>query len=147
MEKAKGEREKDPANYELGMAESRERLREALKLQADSPEAKFNLGLWLQERRLWKQAEEAWNKYLESDASSAWADEARKYREIAIEEGKKQVSLTPQEILREFLNAYHANDGDNARRILSQNCEPITGENCLVATGRSLPILLLGGPK
>src|SRR5215813_5001244 len=126
MEKAKSEQEKDPVKYELGMAESREHLYEAQKLNEKSPEAQFNLGLWLQERGLWKQAEEAWNKYLEKDSSSRWADEARNYREIAIEEAKKQVSLTPQELLQEFLNAYHSNDKAKAWRILSQNREPIT---------------------
>jgi len=126
MEKAKSEKEKDPVKYELGMAESREHLYEAQKLNEKSPEAQFNLGLWLQERRLWKQAEEAWNKYLEKDSSSPWADEARKYREIAIEEAKKQISLTPQELLQEFLNAYHSNDKAKAWQILRQNREPIT---------------------
>src|SRR5262249_20856207 len=126
MEKAKSEKEKDSVKYELGLAESREHLYEAQKLNDKSPEAQFNLGLWLQERRLWKQAEEAWNKYLEKDPSSPWADEARKRREIAIEEGKKQVSLTPQELPQEFLNAYHSNDKAKAWRILSQNREPIT---------------------
>src|SRR5262249_17162483 len=126
MERAKGEKEKDPIKYELGMAESREHLHEAQKLNNKSPEAQFNLALWLQEQRMCKQAEEAWNKYLEKDSSSPWANEARKRREIAIEEGKKQVSLTPHELLQEFLNAYHANDRAKAWRILSRNREPIT---------------------
>jgi CHAT domain-containing protein len=127
MEQAKSVKEKDPVKYELGMAESRERLREALKLDEDSPEALFNSGLWLQQRRLWRQAEEAWNRYLEKDPSSPWAEEAKRNRAIAIEEAGKQISLTPQELRRDFLAAYHANDKPRAWSVLSRNREPITG--------------------
>ncbi len=127
MEQAKSVKAKDPVKYELGMAESRERLHEALKLDEDSPEAMFNLGLWLQQRRLWRQAEEAWNRYLEKDPSSPWVEEAKRNRTTAIEEAGKRVSLTPQELLRDFLAAYRANDKPRAWSVLSQNREPITG--------------------
>jgi CHAT domain-containing protein len=127
MEQAKSVKEKDPVKYELGMAESRERLHEALKLDEDLPEALFNQGLWLQQRRLWRQAEEAWNRYLEKDPSSPWAEEAKRNRAIAIEEAGKQVSLTPQELRRDFLTAYRAKDKPRAWSVLSRNREPITG--------------------
>ncbi len=127
MEKAKSEKEKDLIKYELEMAESRDHLEEALKLNGELPEALFNRALWLQERRLWRQAEEWWSRYLERDPSSPWAEDAKKFRERAIEESKKQVSLTPQEILRDFLKAYQANDKENAWQVLSNNREPITG--------------------
>jgi CHAT domain-containing protein/soluble cytochrome b562 len=125
MEKAKAMKDKDQVKYRLGMAESREHLDEALKLDPDSPEALFNQALWLQQQRFWRQAEEAWTRYLEKDSSSPWADEAIKNRALAVDEGKKQVSLTPQELLRDFLAAYQANDKQRAWRVLSHNREPL----------------------
>ena len=127
MEKARSIKETDKVEYVKRMAESRGRLQEALKLKGQSPEALFNLGLWLQERRLWKEAEECWNKYLEVDSSSPWAAEAKKNRDIAIEEGGKQTALRPDQILRDFLNAYQANDKVKAQQVLFHNREPVTG--------------------
>jgi tetratricopeptide (TPR) repeat protein len=93
MEKAKSEKEQDPLSYEREMAASRDHLEEAVKLDNELPEALFNRALWLQEKRLWRQAGEGWNKYLERDPSSPWAEDAKRFRERAIEESKKQVSL------------------------------------------------------
>ncbi|MGH9428474.1 MAG: hypothetical protein ACRD2L_19480, partial [Terriglobia bacterium] len=100
---------------------------DALKLDADLPEALFNRGLLLQERRLWKQAEEAWDRYLQIDSASRWAGEARKYRGIASEESKRQVSENTDDVLRDFLDAYRANDKGKVERLIAHNREPVTG--------------------
>lgn len=64
-------------------AASRNHFEEALKLQPDSPEALFNLALLNQTRKLWKEAEEGWKRYLAVDAKSRWAEEARRYLKSA----------------------------------------------------------------
>jgi CHAT domain-containing protein len=125
FEKAKTQKKQDPVKYELGMADARQYLYEALKLDDQSAEALFNLGLYFREKRLWNQAIEAWDKYLARDPFSAWSEEAKKHREIAAQEAGKQVSLTPESLLQSFLNAYHANDRAKAWEILSQNRELI----------------------
>ena len=55
-----------------------EKLNKALELDGSLPEALFNKALCLQKMKLSERAIEAWQKYLEKDQNSNWANEAKK---------------------------------------------------------------------
>ena len=65
------------------------------------------------------QAGEAWQKYLELDSTSRWAEEARE--NLKTLEENKPISKTKEEILREFLEAERAGDHERAWQTLSRN--------------------------
>ena len=55
-----------------------EELDSALKIDPDFTAALFNRALCLEGMQRWREAEEAWSKYLSIDQTSGWAEEARK---------------------------------------------------------------------
>lgn len=71
------------AQADAAFTRSRAYLDQALRLQPDSLEASFNLALLHHTRRAWSEAGFAWRAYLDRDASSPWAQEARQYRDQA----------------------------------------------------------------
>lgn len=98
----------------------------AIELDPKLLPAYFNRALCLQGMSLPDQAKQAWQEYLKRDETSPWATEVRQYL------GQIQASQTPaksgEEILRDFLNAYRANNEDEAYGIVSRNREMITGK-------------------
>lgn len=85
LEKGKAElNNRQPAQADAAFARSRTYLDQALRLQPDLPEALFNLALLYQTRRAWPEAEFAWRAYLDRDAGSPWAQEAKQYLDQAI---------------------------------------------------------------
>ena len=60
------------------LARANEAFSKSLELNPEFPEARFNKSLTLQKLGLPAQAKESWEKYLEQDSTSKWADEARK---------------------------------------------------------------------
>lgn len=100
-------------------------LNRALEIDPNQVEALFNKALLLQKMGITNQAVEAWEKYLEKDSSSPWADEARRNLEIL-----KQQSLAPkpkEQILQDFLQAFRNRDDERAWEIVSQTKELVTG--------------------
>src|SRR5262249_20066540 len=67
-----------------------------------------------------------WQKYLEKDPQSKWADEAREKLK-ALEEQIKQTSLTKEEVLAQFLEAYRSGNDNQAWEIICRNREPLSG--------------------
>lgn len=129
LELGRSERVSPDASQSLeDLAKSREHLEDALRLDGNLLDALFNLGLWRQHQRLWSQAEESWQHYLEKDSSSPWAEEARSYLKTAIEEQKKRTSQTKEQMLQDFLAAWQSRDEERAWQVVSRNREAITGK-------------------
>jgi tetratricopeptide (TPR) repeat protein len=83
FEKAKqaemdGKSDEASENYSLALKS----LNQALEIDNSSLEALFNKALVLQKMQNPNQAQEAWEKYLEKDSASLWANEARKNAEL-----------------------------------------------------------------
>ncbi len=110
----------------VNKAKSLEAFNRALEINDSLPEALFNRALILQKMGLAQQAREAWQKYLEKDSFSPWADEAR--NNLKLLEFNRQQSKTPQQLLQDFFSAYHNADDETAYRIVSRNREMITGK-------------------
>lgn len=71
------------APAQADFAASRSHLEEALRLNPASTEALFNLALLHQARGSWSEAIATWEAYLQKDAGSPWAEEARKFLDAA----------------------------------------------------------------
>jgi len=94
----------------------------ALKLDDSILEALFNRALCYQYMTLFQPAKEDWQKYLEKDPNSRWADEARhKLKEL--EEQENKTGQSQEQLFREFGNAYLARDDGRAWQILSKGIQ------------------------
>lgn len=118
LEKAKYEkRNNQPGDSLQHLAASLESIQQALKLQPDYPAAVFNRALCLQEMYLPRQAIEEWKKYLQLDAKSAWADEARR-RLAELEKLPSNISKSDDELYQEYLK-----DPANEERTFDLFCQ------------------------
>ncbi|MEK7856048.1 MAG: CHAT domain-containing protein, partial [Acidobacteriota bacterium] len=79
----------------------------------------------LSEMGLSTKARKAWEDYLQRDASSEWASEARKRLESL--EKAKAVSHVPDQILSDFWAAYDTQDNEKAWNIVGETKELISG--------------------
>lgn len=66
----------------------RKRLNQALAQNQNLPEALFNLALLHQTTKAWKDAEASWQRFLAIESNTKWAEEARRYLSVAIDEQK-----------------------------------------------------------
>lgn len=66
----------------------RQHLDLALIKAPSSPEALFNLALFYQTTKSWKEAEETWRKFLAVESNKSWAEEATRHLTQAIEAQK-----------------------------------------------------------
>ncbi len=80
--------------------------------------ALFNKSLVLEELNLPMQAEESWKKYLEKDANSKWAEEARKHLEQL--RRRENSFKTKEGVLGDFLAAFREKD---EKRLWQIHCE------------------------
>lgn len=122
MEKAKLQTEGKLEN----LAKANEEFAKAIELDRNLLDAYFNQALCIQELNLPNQAKEAWQKYLELDSSSQWAEEARKNLQTI--ETQKPISKTKEEILQDFLQAKQTGDHEKAWQTLSRNRGMVTGK-------------------
>jgi CHAT domain-containing protein len=117
------------AYFESAQIESKEKKAEILVKALDSfsrafqldpnlLEALFNKALCLQEIPLYNEAKAAWTLYLEKDAASGWAREARENLQSL--ENLKTTSKTKEQVLEDFLAAYLTGDTETAWKI---NCQ------------------------
>jgi CHAT domain-containing protein/tetratricopeptide (TPR) repeat protein len=118
-----------PGSSETMLANSLKYLNKALELDGALHEARFNRALLYQSLGLPQQAMEDWRKYLEGDANSRWAEEAR--RNLKALEGKnKKISTNKDDLYRNFLEAWRNNNEENAwlalRRSFFRNGNYIT---------------------
>lgn len=126
LEKAgQTEREAQSGESLENLALALKSVNRALEIDDSLREAFFNRALILQKMRLTNQAREAWEKYLEKDSVSPWAEEARKN----LERLKNQIAAAKDksQILRDFLDCYRNKDDPRAWEIASQTKELITG--------------------
>ena len=101
------------------LVKANEEFSKAIELDKNLLDAYFNQALCLQKMPGSPQAKEAWQKYLELDSTSKWAEEARE--NLKTLEENKPISKTKEEILREFLEAQRAGDHERAWQTLSRN--------------------------
>jgi CHAT domain-containing protein len=135
LEKGKvdlGKGNANPNGPEAGKAmedfsRSLENLNRASTLNPNLLEVFFNTALVHEELVLPHQAEDDWKKYLEKDANSRWAEEARRHLKD-IEEGKKARSQNKVGFLSEFVTASESHNRDHAYELMSQNMEAIAGQ-------------------
>src|SRR6185503_11108612 len=81
----------------LEMTESRRNIDRAIELDGELLEPLFNRAVWYESMFLPRDAESSWQKYLEKDPDSKWAEEAR--NRLKSLRGKQQSS---QEIDQPF---------------------------------------------
>ncbi len=108
------------------LAKANEHFAEAIESDKTLLDAYFNQALVIQELNLPNQAKESWQKYLDLDSTSPWAEEARK--NLKTLDATESISKTKEEVLREFLEAKKTDDHEKAWQILSRNREMITGK-------------------
>jgi hypothetical protein len=97
------------------LARSLDEFTRATALDSNLLEALFNKSLAQQELRMPRQAKESWQLYLQKDPSSPWADEARK--NLNRIESAQKLEKTDEQVLADFLAAYHDHDEVLAQRI------------------------------
>jgi len=107
------------------LAMALENFSKAVSIDAKFAAALFNRSLCLQELRLTNEARESWQQYLKLDATSGWADEARKNLEKL--EQTSGSAKTKEEALADAIDAYKNKDEAAAWQIASQTREMITG--------------------
>jgi tetratricopeptide (TPR) repeat protein len=97
------------------LAKSLEEFTTATELDGNLLEALFNKSLALQELGLPRQAKESWTLYLQKDASSPWAEEARRHLTRI---GNEQTRFkTDEQVLEDFLTAYRNHNDARAQKI------------------------------
>lgn len=119
----KAKREENGAkSFEL-LNRSLTHLEKAIALDPKLPEPRFNRALCLQYLPSPEQAKQAWREYLELDADSQWAGEARgNLQNLESQESKER---SADELERDFLVAFGQKNNDEAWRLLSRNRELI----------------------
>lgn len=124
LEKAKlAEENKKGGEFLENIDASLAHLNRALELNENLLEALYNKALVLQKKALTNQAREAWEKYLEKDSTSPWAEEARKHlREL---QSQKTQDFSADELENAFLTAFQQKNQVEASRLLTQNREII----------------------
>ncbi len=119
LEKGRIDRGTDPGKGMEELGRSLENLNKALELDPNQLEALFNRALCRQHSMLFQQAAENWREYLKRDATSAWAEEAR--RNLKLLEDQKARAARPKELLlQDFLGSVEANNVEAAKNIARQ---------------------------
>jgi CHAT domain-containing protein len=126
LEKGRVDRSKPESGMSLeDFASSLERINKALSLNGSLLEALFNLGLCHQYMLLNQQAQKDWQKYLEHDKNSLWAEEARRnLRELEEHMGKSQSN---EQVIQQLLDACQNQQEGSAWKLVTENTEAITG--------------------
>ncbi|HXD31880.1 MAG TPA: hypothetical protein VN643_12235 [Pyrinomonadaceae bacterium] len=126
------------------LSRSLEEFTKATELDSNLLEALFNKALVQQQLRLPQQARESWLLYLQKDASSPWAEEARKNL-TKLESG--QVSKNDDQILEDFLNAYRNRDETRAQEIHNETKGLLRGSAVALQLSRKYLLSRQGGDK
>lgn len=103
----------------------------ATRLAPQLPEAWFNLALCQEQRLLLAESRAAWEKYLELDRSSKWADEARAHLEKLRERTSRVGSPADSSALPDkLLAAARAEDETPLRALLTEHFTEAVGLAC-----------------
>lgn len=106
-------------------ARANEKFTKAIDLNKNLKEAYFNQALAVQ-ALVPDAAREAWQKYLELDSTSEWAEEAKRNLDALKE--TQPVSQTKEQIMHAFLEAKQSGDREKAWQTLSRNRGMVTGK-------------------
>lgn len=109
------------------MSRSLEHIRKALDIDPSLKEATFNLSLLQEEFGLSFAARDTLSKYLETDADSGWAREAGE-RISRQDEKERASSLSKEQLLADFLDAFEKRDEERAWQLISKNRSPLNGK-------------------
>lgn len=102
-----------------GSGESLEHFNKALAIDPSLLEALFNRALVYKAMGMTRLAQDDWQKYLEKDQHSKWADEAR--RNLKDTEGGKTTSESREDAFQNFLSAHEIRGDEQAWKALSQS--------------------------
>jgi CHAT domain-containing protein len=133
LEKGKTELEKERLQSQFTgqpielLSQSFEHIHKALELDASLKVAIFNLGLLQEKLGLPFEAVDTLSKYLEVDANSGWASEARE-KIIRQEENEHSLSLSKEDLLADFLDAYEKKDEERSWKLICSNRSPLNGK-------------------
>lgn len=116
----KGRQEPDSTKRAEAMITSLNRLDKALELDESLLEARFNRALLYEHMHLPERAKAEWQRYIERDPASGWADEARK-RLAQLEEKQGQSLNSKESDFDAFVAAAQNGDESVAWKILSRN--------------------------
>lgn len=115
--------EKDGAQALTFFDQSLGHLDKAIELDPALLEPRFNRALCLQALPIPEQAKQAWREYLQLDADSPWAAEAKRHLQLLESQTNRERSAT--ELERDFILAVQEKNAENAWRLLSRNRELI----------------------
>lgn len=133
LEKGKEDLEEDRRRSEFAgkpieeLSRGVEHIHKALDLDASFKEAIFNLGLLQEQLGLRFAARDSFSKYLEVDANSGWAYEARE-RISRQDEKERASSLSKEGLSADFLDTLNRKDEDHAWKLLCENRSPLNGK-------------------
>lgn len=114
FEKGKLERlDEQSGKSETTLARSLEQFSKAIEMDGKLLDARFNRALVYQVLALPERARDEWRKYLELDASSAWAEEARHNLKRLEEQGQK-IAQNKEQLYQDFLRAFQEKDDGRA---------------------------------
>jgi tetratricopeptide (TPR) repeat protein len=131
LEKAQAEMERERLQSDFtgkpieDLSRSLEHLRKALDIDGSLREAVYNLSLSQEVLGLSFAAKDTLSKYLEVDADSGWAREARE-RVARQEEKERALYLSKEKLLADFLDAFNKQNEDGAWEIISGNRSPLS---------------------
>jgi CHAT domain-containing protein/cytochrome c-type biogenesis protein CcmH/NrfG len=126
LEKSKTATEKDNGKSLEQAGRALNYYERAIEIDPNLLEARFNKAISLQILRSLSEARLAWQEYLNLDADSQWALEAR--RNLELLDLNKSQNKNREEILDEFFTAYQERNDQKAYQIISRNREMITGK-------------------
>lgn len=105
-------------------ARSLEHLNKALAINGSLLEALFNRALCYQYLMLPQQAADDWRSYLKKEPNSHWAEEARQKLK-AIEEQQQKISQNKEQLFKDFLDAYRAENPERAWQAIERSSSRI----------------------
>ncbi len=137
FEKAKrADFEGNPGEVMQNLALGLESTNRALEIEPTLRPALFDRALILQKMSLPQQTREAWERYLEIDATSQWADEARRNLDLLKNETSRTIDKSA--VLKDFLAAHAKRDDERAWKIASQTKELVTGVMLSIQLARAV---------
>lgn len=95
-------------------------LNKGIELKRSWMEGYFNRALAYQYMMLSREAQAAWKEYLQHDATSPWAEEARRNLKL-IEESSKRTSRTIEDALAGFTRAREAGNEEAAWKLIAEH--------------------------
>lgn len=118
LEKGKAITDAGQAKRIQAFDESLTHLNKGVEFERIPLEALFNRALLYDYLSLPLKAEEDWQRYLQLDPNSKWAEEARQTLRL-IEEKKKSISRSKEEIFQDFLRHYQSGEHEAAWNVVN----------------------------